>query len=452
MTTRPVGMSVAIVKRFVERWVADARFRKIMPENPRFVTSQYGLDVDPEAVRPIWDPGMKNLLQDGEERLHGFPLLKEYEKHLQLMSLQACATLADESTNPRYRAWRKRQVARTACQFDHVRHDDLLHITFAFELTKGCSVGCWFCSENAPPLDGIFGFTPENAKLWREILIVARNVLGPAASTGICYWGTEPFDNPDHEAFCEEFYDVMGVFPRTTTAIPLADPERTRSLLRASQEKGCTYNRFSLHSIRDLERVHREFTPEELLHVGVTYRGEGSYAVITGTGRAGRDGDRAGIRFNSKGTNACVSGLLVNMVDKKISLITPCIPSSPWPRGYWIFQTLSFSNADEFLKNLRGMIDRHMPISIPDHWILKFRPDLKFRKLKDGFQVSSKLMKRTYGDQPYVRELGNIINKGTKKVSDAISVVTYYAVPPSLTRKALNLMFEEGILDESPTD
>jgi len=49
--------------------------------------------------------------------------------------------------------------------------------------------------------------------------------------------------------------------------MPLKDIARTRTLLRLSREKDCDMNRFSVLSLKELDRIFKEFTPEELTFV-----------------------------------------------------------------------------------------------------------------------------------------------------------------------------------------
>ena len=44
------------IKRFQERWNADQKLRAAYAESPRRVGEAVGLRVDPEIVRPLWDP------------------------------------------------------------------------------------------------------------------------------------------------------------------------------------------------------------------------------------------------------------------------------------------------------------------------------------------------------------------------------------------------------------
>ena len=58
-------MSVAKIKRFIERYNADPVFRKDYRQSPSESLSEIGLsDFDPEILRPIWD---LNLIYETKE-------------------------------------------------------------------------------------------------------------------------------------------------------------------------------------------------------------------------------------------------------------------------------------------------------------------------------------------------------------------------------------------------
>ncbi|MEW6357012.1 MAG: radical SAM family RiPP maturation amino acid epimerase [Planctomycetota bacterium] len=447
-------MSVAHIKRFQERWDADDRFRAAVAQDPQAAVEYYGICIDPHAVRPLWDKELAHLKEDEQARHRQFPLLKEYDEYIRSLTRRDILSRVDASTNPGYRAWRRRQVARTAAQFPKAHQDRLIHLGLVLELTKGCSVGCWFCGLAAPRLQGVFAYTRRNAALWRKTLEAMRDTLGPAAGSGICYWATEPFDNPDYESFCADFADILGVFPQTTTARPLADPARTRAMMRLSLEKGCTHNRFSVTSLRMLDRLHKEFSAEELRHVLLLVYSKTSDRGIAVSGRATAQRSRPlrkDYKFSTEATIACASGFLINMVERTVELITPCVVSRRWPLGYRVYDRATFDNAKLLKDRVEGMIQEHMPVGFPAGRALKFRPDLKFRELEDGFEVYTQYMTRRFHNHPYLRDLGKLILKGTKTPAEVASILEFYMAPADLVQQAIDLVFENGVLDEGPS-
>ncbi|MBD2452478.1 hypothetical protein H6G76_36380 [Nostoc sp. FACHB-152] len=80
------------------------------------------------------------------------------------MKKEKAINYADFSNNIRYQAWRKRQITRISSQMRKSLSDEIPHTSVSFELSKGCSVGYWFCAVSAPRLGYIFTYNHENAK------------------------------------------------------------------------------------------------------------------------------------------------------------------------------------------------------------------------------------------------------------------------------------------------
>src|SRR4051812_43545899 len=94
-----------------------------------------------------------------------------------------------------------------------------------------------------------------------------NELFSDAVGNGFCYWGTDPLDNPDYEKFLIDFRRILGKLPQTTTALGHKDPQRSRALLQLAHESGGFVERFSVLSLSLFNRIHEEFTPEELLCV-----------------------------------------------------------------------------------------------------------------------------------------------------------------------------------------
>lgn len=445
-------ISLSQVKRFYERWRADKKFREQMNQNPYGVINRYNLKVDPEQVRPIWDSEFdqkrfkESGISDPLKRLqqHLAKGEKEAESKHHLPSLK----------NPHFKAWRERQIARVASQFDPPHHSATLHAPTSFELSRGCSIGCWFCGVSAPRLDDIFYYTQENARLWCEVLELMNTILGSAAGEGFCYWATDPLDNPDYEKFCCDFQEILGNFPQTTTAQPLKDPTRTRLLLQLSIEKGCKLNRFSILSLKALDQLYDEFSAEELAGVGLVLQNPEAGLEKANVGRvrernknkAGKSGEM--LEKLAQPTIACVTGFLFNMVERSVKLISPCKADDRWPNGYRIYDEGIFTNVSDLETLLERMIADHMPLTVRESDRIRFRPDLKYESLSNGFQLSTQYLTRTFRNVPYLRELGEIIQEGDKTAGEIASWFKVLGVPPVNTFSSLNRLFSKGVLDD----
>ncbi|MCW5315509.1 radical SAM family RiPP maturation amino acid epimerase [Nostoc sp. KVJ3] len=225
--------------------------------------------------------------------------------------------------DPLFKAWRLRQIRRTFSEFGFEKADSIVHAPFAIELSKGCSVGCWFCGVAAQRLEGIFYYSQENASLWRGVLEVLKEVIGPGASQGFCYWATDPLDNPDYEHFLIDFHTILGNFPQTTTASAMRNPQRTKNLLKLSKEKNGIVERFSLLTLKEFDKVHQEFSAEELMSVELICQNDEALGAKAYAGRAREERFRKRIEasnhFDSTAdsgvseTIACVSGFITKI-------------------------------------------------------------------------------------------------------------------------------------------
>lgn len=446
------------IKRFFEKWRADPDFREQVFTDSVQAASRYNLKINPEEIRPLWD---KEYASQQGEKDPISPVVKIYQKYFEQTYKED--PLAVIPKNPQFKAWRERQIARNESLYKKAYQDGIVHAPFAIELSKGCSVGCWFCGVSAPRLEDLFLYTPEQAKLWREVLELLKEILGAAAGEGFCYWATDPLDNPDYEKFCCDFHEILGQFPQTTTALALRNPERTRSLLKLSREKGCKMNRFSVLSLKILNQIHEYFSAEDLAFVALALQNTESDMVKANAGRIRERNQRKTEEkaklgeklsqeddLSDQGTIACVTGFLFNMVDRTVKLISPCRASDRWPLGYIIFDEGTFSDIHDLKALLERMIDEHMSPVVRSNDIIRFRGDLQYEKLSDGFQLSTKIMTRKFRHQNYLRELGEVLRKGDKTAAEIVGLFNLFGVPSEKTFQALNLLLASGCLDEEP--
>lgn len=456
---------ISHIKRFLEKYCVDRQFREEFSKDPCLTIERYKLRVDPEDFQTLSEI-------DRVQELSRVPIPKNVKHYLdfsqerldwaELKEISSC------SSNPYFKAWRERQIARTQFQFNEIFYKKLVHVPVCFELSKGCSVGCYFCGLSAPRLGDNFLYTQENSSLWREVLKLIREMLGTAASAGFCYWATDPLDNPDYEKFMTDFHEILEVFPQTTTAQPLKDLNRLRSLLKLALEKGCKLNRFSILSSKTLDRVYEEFSAEELAFVGIVPQTPGARVLIqfpfktrpTNSASAGRllernskkVDDSDGNSFN--GTIACVTGFLFNMVERSVKLISPCDANQRWPLGYITFDESTFSDIDELREIITNMIAKNMSITVRNNDLLRFRYDLEYGIMNDGFKLSTKwrtLSCRnhlTSANIPDFRKLGEMIVKGDKTAGEIADILAEDGISQEKTLEYLNAFLKRGVLDD----
>jgi radical SAM family RiPP maturation amino acid epimerase len=446
-------LSLSQLKRFFDRWTADKDFRNLLVTAPYKAIAHYNLKVDPEEVRPLWDDEFTK--KSGET-----PVSAQVQRFREIFlegqrraKFKHCLPALSE---PRFKAWRARQIARVESQFLPQIHESVVHAPITFELSKGCSVGCWFCGVSAPRLGDIFTYNQENSNLWREILELMKNRLGAAAGEGFCYWASDPLDNPDYEKFCLDFHEILGIFPQTTTAQPLKDIARTRSLLKLSQSKGCKINRFSILSLKIFNQVHEEFNAEELALVDFTLQNPESISIKAAAGRARERSKKQGdanqklLDASPQKTIACVTGFLFNMVERSVKLISPCNADDRWPNGYIVYDEGTFSDINDLKILLERMMSDNMPTTVRPNDIIRFRPDLKYESLPNGFQLSTRYLTRKFCDIPYLKELGELLQKGDRTAAAIALEFETFGVPLANTFYSLNLLLNKGVLDDEP--
>jgi radical SAM family RiPP maturation amino acid epimerase len=402
---------LAHLKRFIERWRADRSFREALPSDAGRIAAEYELRANPEDLRYFWDEAFARGMDARPDEKK--PLIVQQHQFFireKLLHREKLRSVECVPADLRHRAWRNRQIGRSLGHLGVKPHEGIIHSPFAIELSDGCSVGCWFCGVSAEKKKSDFLYTTENAVFWREVLGVLRARVGEAARTGFLCWASDPMDNPDYEKFALDMAHICGRFPQTTTALAHKDVERTRALLRLSVENGCTINRFSVLSLGQFNKIMKAFAAEELLHCEIISQNGEAAQIQSNAGRA-RGNDRLQSRAEARGakseewseapgTIACVSGFLINMVRRRVRLITPCPSSDRWPDGYWIFEEGHFQTAAGLDALLEGMMDRHMKTAVGAADVVRFRRDLVFEKAENGYRLHAFGAKSTFAGDP----------------------------------------------------
>ncbi len=443
---------LAEIKRLLERWCADGAFRTRLETDSAGAAAALNLTVDPAPLKYLWDT--PTALTTAVEDIP-LPSLRYRAFILEKLTHRKQMRAEHPGFDPRFAAWRRRQLVRVDNQLSTFAAASIVHAPFCVELCNGCSVGCWFCGISAPKLGDIFSYTPENAELFAGIVTTMQRLFGEATGRGFLYWATDPFDNPDYEKFLVDFHALTNFFPQTTTALALKDIARTRALLKLSREKAGMLDRFSLLSLKQLDRVHAEFTAEELLFVElITQNREGHQAKA----RAGRAmTDRSPSRADTKsfpgnetaqGTIACVSGFLINPIHGSVKLISPCEADAEHPLGYIVFGEESFRTSAEFAAAIDRLVDAHMtetlrghePVSIYDHFAIE--------PLPDGMRVKGKHRNFVMSGTPGLSALATALaTRGTPAGVLIDEIASSSGTPAAEIMHALNLLLEHGVLD-----
>jgi len=441
--------SVPHTKRCLEYWTADRNFRQAYDTDPLETVQRHGLQVDPAKLRSLLDPN--GIGPDSDEAMAYRAFIRSK------LEFRTRYRMEGAPSNPRFATWRQRQMQRVYWELGPVRAESVVHAPICFELSKGCTVGCWFCGVGAEPFGGNFEYTAENAGLWRGTLEAVRELVGRGAGCGFCYWATDPLDNPDYEKFILDFHEILGRLPQTTTAQPLRNLPRTRALLAMSARLTNGVERFSVLSLGQFRRLMEAFTPEELTMVELIpqFNSDASPKVSAGAVR-----DRlvnlngAGVPKTSTrdtedgGSIACVSGFLVNMVERVARLISPCSANQRWPLGYIVFDEFHFNTAAEFRAGVEAAIAHAMKTNLDAGDPVRLNPLLKMERQADGVTLSNSVISVRMASQIESVVLPECIERGELVSEIADARAERCGVPHLWTHYEIDAIWRAGVLDE----
>lgn len=390
---------VAWMKRAAEMFTLDKDFNAAFKENPAKTLADYGLaEVDLDSAKLL-------LLKEVAEQFKDTPFDKmprSYRRYKYFMKekLDNREKLRKEDCKPlnkNWVQWRSRQVNR--CWFEMGgRNESSVHTPVMFELANGCSVGCPFCGLMAPPLTKIFRYTEENAALWKEILCVVYEFTGNAGGCGTLYYASEPLDNPDYIKFVDDYFKVFHKVPQVTTAASTRNVERTRSILRHGYNLEPHIDRFSVLNAKMRDTIFKNFTPEELIAVELLPQfPEAPNNNFSKVGRSRKSEDDGGE------TIACLSGVVVNMAERTLTLVTPCNADKNHPTGQNIYATEKFETAEDFREVLNGLIEKYMPLNPDNGADMEILPFVHLSVEEDSFKISGNgyNLKQKYGEDSF---------------------------------------------------
>ena len=446
---------IAHAKRFKERYTADPVFRKKVAIDSRKAAKEYHINIDPEDIRPAWDPVAGELYSQKDLPLSR--LMKLCIVHYKVMNDWA-TRYKDGKTIPvlNFKIWRQQQIARSNSEMGEHLNSKIVHAPVCFELSSGCTVGCWFCAISADKFKSAFSYTPENRLLWKEVLEVVHDITGASAGSGFCYWGTDPMDNPDYEKFIQDYHSVIGSLPATNTAMAHKHIPRVKSLIHMWKHYGFTCNHLSILTVNILNQIHKEFTAEELVWTDLNLVNKDSVVKKVTAGRARerliklsqKSEEYQEIKTElGQGTIACISGFLFNMVEKTVKLISPCKADERWPKGYMILNEGTFTCGEDLKTLLEDMIKKNMPLSIPNNKVVKFRTDLQYKPLSNGFELVSEYQTQKIENPGYGKELGELVQKGSHTVDEILETITKLGATRDEVYKSIDILFKNGLLE-----
>jgi len=452
---------LAQTKRFMEKISGDPKFRQALKDangDYRSVVAAYGIDIDPMQALPLFvNSYFKYRFENADDR---WPIAKRWDRYMSEMIANRDMIREEgeaAEANPRFHAWRQRQIARGLSELG-ASAQAITHPILSYELSDGCTVGCWFCGISADRFKAFAKYDEVHA-LWRGVLQVGVDLFGQATQTGFCYWATDPSDNPDYDKFILDHYEVTGALPQTTTAAPLKDVALTRRIMALFGKYRSVTNRFSVINLKMLERVHETFSADELMGVELVLQNRESLTTKASAGRAaeykakqvaaGRSGKIAEIEMDHS-TIACVSGFLVNMVNKTVRLVSPTRAGERWPLGYRVYAEEKFSTPEEFRAVLNKMMDDWMPENLHGTHVLRFRPDLAYHRYPDGFELVGHGYKHVVRGLDGAGLLGDAIHKGNKTAGEICEMAVRAGGDIFVVTDALSQFFEQSFFDDDP--
>lgn len=340
---------IAHIKRFREMILIDSDFRERFISNSEKALKEASLDVELTDARTLFFSGFNSICHSD---------LTEAGKYYLLFCRDCISYLAPTRTwhtkNQVLDSWRQAQIGRCNDELGRAGRK-LSHIPLAFELSTGCSVGCWFCGLSAGKITGVFRYTDNNALLWRQCLHHMHMFLGESAVAPICYYATEPLDNPDLLLFLRDCFLEFHEIPQLTTSVPTRNINFTRHVLTELRKQQLMLHRFSIRSISEFRKVIEVFSPEELLDVILIPRlSECSNSKLVRVGEAYKKMEET----VHEGTIACVSGFVINMENKSVRLVTPTRACKEFPNGEIVVGKRRFDDAYDLRRQINVMMEK----------------------------------------------------------------------------------------------
>lgn len=434
---------IGAAKQAAEWLMADASLRRLARTAPDELDAAFaarGIAIGPDAVRPLWDP-------DGATASdHAHPAMAGYDRWQREMAAHRAAIRRLGGTaTPAFGAWRRRMVARAQGSLAPQVERQIVHAAAAFELASGCSVGCGFCALGAGRLSAVASYDGPTARLWGGMLAALDHAVGPAAATAFAYWATDPFDTPDYPAFVGAFADRFGHLPPTTTARGTDDVDLTRRLIGQLRERGGGPFRISILTTKQLRRLHAAIPLEDLPFVAtaIQTRGAATYRIVAGRmieRGAGLADDAPG----GEGTIACITGFLVNLPERRVRLVSPCVADRRRPNGYRIHDERSFGDAADFADALTGMVAAAMPMTLAGGAPAQLRPGL-VPDAADALLLRDRHAHYRLADTPLMRALVPLLVRGGT-CAGVEGVLVAGGHFPFAVKTTLQELFDHGLL------
>ncbi len=480
--------SISEVKRFVECYYGDRVFRAAVDTGGAFTDEQRrmlkenGVTFEPEAMAPMWlhrdiidqIPMMVaqyNSLDEApaevQQALAPYPEMRrwlEWRHRVDKSSMiHKLLSSSRKTESPEYTAWRGRRVATVRNELGPFGWS-LDNPSFAVEMAVGCSVGCGFCAFDAQKLETVFDLSqPRNRELVVDVATGMLNALGWPATHGMLYWSTEPHDNPHYVRLLEFWQQLTGASLCTATA--RADEEWVGKLIGYYSKVPVQWPRVSVLSRKIMYRLHQTFTPLQMRDTTLLMQqkdAEELRAKVPG----GRDrmlkqlvdaDDLRDVDFENlpegfeppQGSIACISGFLVNMVERTIKLISPCYTTMEYRYGYRVFDETTFERDGDFEAALRRILGRSMVTRSYPEMPVRWRDDLKLVPHPEGFTLLSPTVRRDFRSGEIHRRTAELVSRGDLTYGQVIQALSdNEEIGPMSALAMIDSLFKKGFLCE----
>jgi hypothetical protein len=291
--------------------------------------------------------------------------------------------------------------------------------------------------------------------------------MGRGVGGGMLYYATEPNDNPHYIEFLRIWHEETDYKLCTSTArYDLSWIEDLNAFY--SNPTPSPWPRISVLSRHIMERIHKHFTPEQLLYAWLLPQQievEDERAKVPGGRekygmeklkevrdcRYYTDPSEVDVSSIPQGSIACVSGFRINMVEKTITITSPCFTSEKWPKGYRDFCTISYQGIDDFRIRLDEAISISMSTTIDDDMVFQWRDDLQHRSSDDGFVLVSPCRFHYFTGSTMYVALDRIMRNRSSYLFSEVVAAMLHELPEHnifVIRRFLERFFESGFIDE----
>ncbi len=472
--------SIAQLKRFFECFDGDPLFREALQKGRfseeqlkwinhigiSFSLREVGLLLDKPHLREQYFKLINSVYQNRfviapelAEALKDYPLLalwvKFTAKRLSYKKIEYKQNL--ELKNRAFSAWRKRRIAAVNSELGIYGHH-ISHPVISFELAAGCSVQCWFCSFKADKLSKTLNYS-RDSDYFRATSRHLVNIFGQeGAGKALPYHATEPYDTPGYIDFIKDYTRISGSAPCTSTAVT-SNKQWVESLVGFYRPLLLPMPRLSVLSVAALKKIHENHSPEQLRDVELLMQMKESDNLKVAGGRI--YGEKKDLRRRKKedylksvipqGSVECVSGFVINLVEKEIRLISPCYASKKWPLGYRIFDQACFNDENDFSQVMVKMIEANMPVDPPETMPFKLRDDLVLTKEEAGFSLVSPFQVYRFLNRPVFKALAEVLQKPPQTYGETAEIITgQFGQDFFETHTLLRQLFDGGFLAEMP--